>query len=747
MKKKIILSLFLMILMSMIVYSIVKVEYTSPIDDFYLIKGGGVMGNISFGINATPNALGGTIANATLWTNFSGTWMANFTNTTGGTVNTKQYYLFAAGDNKTFYSEDFADGLVFIWNVQVYDNVTSFTAETVPLTSAEFTTFDNYSTGCVPSSKICIVVTAGRGRLVNYPVSALDGIANDTIGGFTPGQCSLNGSNDGFFYCNQTKITYNGTGTIVSTEILITPYVKVNYTITSNYRFAGANRTVYVEDAPSITLNLPTDSSYDSDTTININITVSGDDDAYQCDIYSNDTGNWSVETGTSALTNDTDMLTSKIFNEGAISWNARCEQSSNSNIYGRAIANYTVIVDTTNPVIALKYPIDATYQTTRTFYFNATVNDTNLGSCNLYLNTTNTDWNSSSYNETITSMTTTNRFNFSEKVFDADYNIKWGVRCNDSAGRSGWSSNYTVDIDTTLPKMRNNSNYTSSATNCKGFTVDFAMSEEVNLSFTYGLTSTSETWKEVESDFATNQTVTLTFNESYNTDFYANVTICDRAGNCNGTDIAFTEMVFPSPIGLCTGWTYWSIYDGRISLINLSEGSGADYVYWWNNSGRSWTYYSSASTGQGTHNLKQGDVVHFYESTNTTYFRNVSGSPDYFRNVTAGHIYFGLYDSYTLGNISHVLFLNSSGGNQTTNNSYYYGAGSVGELVFRVDYLSGFNNTNHEYVNSIYTWSTNNDTAVGVGPKNGIDTLWAYFPYNLTINFSTNGDIMGNWT
>ncbi|KKN53828.1 hypothetical protein LCGC14_0598540 [marine sediment metagenome] len=754
MNKKILISAFLMILLSIwLVNAIVSVKYITPDDGFYLIKGGGVTGNISFEINASPSSLSGSLQNATLWTNISGTWSANYTNYTAQAINTAIIYRFHHNGTNIF-SRDLTDGLVFVWNVIVYDNITIFPSESVAMDTEGYgMVFDNHTntTGdglCVNPGTDCnysIRVRGSKGFLANSPVNSIFAVKNST-GEMITGACNMTNLATGQFYCNQTIQVWNGTATQAK-QTLTTSVVTANYSIVLNARFAGANRTVYVEDAPTITLNLPLDNGYDSDGTVPINITVVGDGDTYQCLIYSNDTGSWVQEAGAFTATNNTDKLTSKVFTEGNVVWNARCAESLNSNIYGWATSNRTVTIDKTDPSVTLNFPLNLTYQDNRTLYFNATVTDSNIANCNIYFNSTSTNWNASNYNETITSMSSGVRFNFSQKLFDSDYNIIWGVSCNDSAGRIGWSSNYTVSMDSFYPAMRNNSNYTSTAANCKGITMEFISTEAVNLSFRYGLTSISETWETIETDFAINQTVTLTFNESYDTTFYANVTICDRAGNCNGTGTTYEEMLIESPIGLCTEWSYWSIYDSRISLVNLSDDSGADFVYWWNNSGQSWTSYSSASTGQGPYNLKIGDVVHFYESTNTTYFRNVTGSPDYFRNVTAGHIYFGLYDSYSLGNISHILFRNSTGGNRTINESDYYGADNAGGLEFQIDDLAGFNNTNQEYVSSIFTWDWNNLTAIGTGPKNGIDTLWAYFPFNLTINFTTNGNIRGNWT
>ncbi len=295
------------------------------------------------------------------------------------------------------------------------------------------------------------------------------------------------------------------------------------------------------------------------------------------------------------------------------------------------------------------------------------------------------------------------------------------------------------------MPTLLRNVNYTSSAANCEGFTVDFNFSESVNATFTWGTSSMAQTHSLTETDFSINQTVTLTFNNTYETDYFANVSISDRSGNLNNS---LPEMTITSPIPLCTGWSLWSVYDFAINLSDYRSASGADYVYYWNNTGQSWIYSSAAGSLNEDYNMGIGSVVQLYESTNNTYFRNTSVTSEYHVNITGGHAYFGLYHEYSFGNISHAIFLNESGGNITSNSTELFGAGgSAGGLEFRINYLSGFNNSNQLYIDAPYQWSWNNATTLGNGYKNGLDTLWAYVNYNLSFNFTPNGFVFGNWT
>ncbi len=726
-KIKLTLSMIFLILMSILVYSLV-VDYVIPIDEFYLIKDGAVMGDIIFEVNATPTGLSGIIHNVTLYTNLSGTWQLNYTNDTTAVMATITNRIFL-GSNLSILSKDLPDGLVFIWNALACDNISKFYYEDVSLDADKLVVFNNYTGACANCSN-AVIITAGKGRLSYYPTATLDGAMNTTRLSLN-NSCVLNYSDsiDGFFYCNQTRKTYNSSDGLLKTENLISSTVKINYTINSTCRFAGVNRTVYVEDAPSINLTSPIDNSYKNGTIL-FGYNVSGDSDIYTCELYSNDTGSWIAKSGGFTAINATDGTTSKVISEkNGVIWNIRCAESSNSNIYGWSINNRTITVDETNPVInsSVKSYSNDNLSKGSSGYINLTVVDNNADTCTLYVD--------GLANGTI-SYTSGTAFAMFFNRTDAEYNIS--SSCNDSIGLTTFTLNTSMTIDTITPGMSRNVNYSSSAANCKGFTVDFTFSEEVNATFKFGTTSMAQTHTVKETDFSTNQTVTLTFNNTYETDYYANITFKDRAGNLNDT---MGEMIIPSPVSHCTGWTLWSIYDSYINLSRYRADSGADYVYYWNNTGQSWIFSADAGSNNPDHLMNVGDVVSVYENTNNTFFRNNSGTPSYYVNISNGHAYFGLYHAYTLGNISHNIFLNVTGGNSTPSNIW------TGGVEFRIDYISSFNNSNQLFVDSFYKFDWNNLTKLGPAYLNGLDTLWAFVEQNLSINFTPGGEVIGNWT
>jgi hypothetical protein len=700
MKSKIPLSILILLVLSISVYSVQTGLYTPP-DNFYWIIGGVVMANNTFTVNATPLGTG-LIKNVTLYSNVSGSWTNEYVNNTAGTAGAKVTRIFLE-NNTGISTATISDGMVFIWNAYSCDNASIFDNEPVML-------------------------SGGKGGLSNYPVSSVRGIMNDTGTSVGTGACNLTAST-GRLSCNQTS----------GVSELLTPIILVNYTLSSTCRYAGANRTVYVEDAPAITINAPATSSYSTSENVNVNITVVGDSASYQCEIYSNDTGTWGLEGNTPLMLNNTSAKFQKQFTEGNVVLNSKCWEIPNSNIYGWATSNVTITVDTTVPVISLTSPTSGSSQST-TLYFNGTVTEINLQECRLFINKTNTDWGVlTNYNESTTVFIGSN-LNFTSKVFADGDSLKWGVWCNDSAGLTAWSSNYTVNLYSGTPSLTSSKNYTSSTADDTGFTVEFIFSEAVNATFKYGLTSMSQTNTARESDYDTNQTFTLTFNDNYETNYYCNITFCDRSNNCNNT---IPELIIKTPVPLKSGWTLWSVYDSSIDLSRIESESGADYVYWWNATSQAWKYYSATTNADLGNDYGIHPAVWLYSTSGTTWFRNNSGTASFDYNITSGHNFLPMYFDYTFGNLSHNLFRNSSGGNVTDITSPY-GAGGVG---FSIEDYAGYNNSAQEWNLFYYTWDTANTTELGKNYKNGIDALWFYSQYNVTLNVTPNGQIFANWT
>ncbi len=531
--------------------------------------------------------------------------------------------------------------------------------------------------------------------------------------------------------------------------------IGINTTSSTGYNITD-NRTIFTERPPAIRITSPSDAGISNNRRVNMRINITGprvngggSTEKFSCFIYENSTRNYTTTfTGFNLINNSNlsdgsdfiNNITYEFLGDGVITWNIDCGERWSQLVHGTLDINRTITIDTTNPTIADTLPADEAILSSQTVNFNFTATDINLDFCTLYTNHTSLNWNETAYNESIDTMTSGVPYNFSAKDFGSDNDVLWGIRCNDTAGNFIWTENRTFSIDTVQPEIDvdNVRNY-SIANDCKGWQIDFNFSKEVNATFTYGLSSLAETNTEKNTVYQTNQSFNITFNNAYETDHYANLTFCDRAGNCN---TSYPEMVLTSPIGLCTGWTIWSVYDSVINMSDYFTASTSDFIYLWNITGQSWTSYSASSTVNGAFDLGIGNAIYLFESTNATYFRNRSGTPSYHLNITEGDNYFGLYHDYTFGNLTFNVFRNQSGGNATT--ASIYGAGGKS---FNFTHFFSYNNSAQSWVGYTHLWDENNNTPLGKIQKNGLDTLWAYSEFNVSINVTSNGHIFGNWT
>lgn len=472
----------------------------------------------------------------------------------------------------------------------------------------------------------------------------------------------------------------------------------------------------------SVTLDTPATSSYTTTTSNEFNFTALGNQSTFTCSLYTNDTGTYTREAGSIVTaTNNTLKSLTLDMTEGVIVWNVACYAQGDITEIMTNDTNNTLFVDYTNPIATVNSPL--TYSTSASTDINITVIDTFASDCQLWVNDTANDTQSSVINGAQFNLTFTTSS-------DGVYSYK--VWCNDSAGNYVNTSARTLIVDTAFPGVLTAHNYSNSAS-CTKWTFNFTTDEEANYTFRWGTTSGTYTANENSTTKATTMYPSLTFNDNYETVYYANISVCDEAGNCNSS---YNEMTVTSPAKLCTGWSIYSLRE-TINLSVLYTQTGADYVYWWNSSTQSWLYHAAAATTYGTTSLSNDDVVQIYSDADTTWFRENSGThTDIPINITVGHNYLPIHFATSFGNLSTDIFKNLSSGNSTP-----LGA------EFRINYFSSYNNSAKTWVNSIYEWSWNNDTPLGYGPKNYLDALWVYSDYNISIYLNKTGYVFANWT
>lgn len=508
--------------------------------------------------------------------------------------------------------------------------------------------------------------------------------------------------------------------------------------------WASANKTIFVQDAPAITLTTPAASGKSNTTNVVFNLTVTGDDDAYTCYFYMNSSGAWNQVGSFTVVDNATAMITQRKLNESSgVKYNVKCfERQYIQNVYGWASSNLTFIVDETDPVIVLNSPLDDAYfrfnrtKQNYSWILNYNVTDITPHKCYIYVNDT--------LNHTDT--TPTSGANTLVYANASDGYYEWYVKCDDNTGNEYTTGTETFYVDSTPPTINRRVNHSSSGT-CKGWDFEFNFSEPVNLTMRYGTAAGSTQHVVSETDFAINQTILLTHNNSYDLMHYANITFCDKAGNCNSST---SQMKVISPVGICPGWSLWSVHDTAKNFSDLATESHADYLYMWNKSSQSWAYYSAASTGHGPVSVAK-QAIWFYSTDGETWKRTITNPGKYHYNISVGDNFFPLFYNYTFGQISVRQFRNITsvaaggiGGNVTSMTNTY----GVGGLPFNFDTFASYNNTAQTWVSHIYTWDWNNGTAIGPNMK-GMDVLWTYSNFKVSVNMSgpTTGFIFGNWS
>ena len=191
---------------------------------------------------------------------------------------------------------------------------------------------------------------------------------------------------------------------------------------------------------------MPATGSTTSSNTVSITYNVTGDDDRYYCTVYSNDSGSWATETSSEAL-NNTNTQTSAVFTNSPITWNLRCNEVGNSNIYGWATTNQTLSIATGEPSITINSPANNSYQNgvpgtdAYSGTISLTVTDTNANQCELIINGT--------VNSTGTSYTSGSALTLNFNASDGNY--FWNVSCNDTGGNQA-DVQRTINIDTVTP-------------------------------------------------------------------------------------------------------------------------------------------------------------------------------------------------------------------------------------------------------------------------------------------------------
>lgn len=516
--------------------------------------------------------------------------------------------------------------------------------------------------------------------------------------------------------------------------------------------FGASNRTFQVQYPPSIALNSPSNSATSGATDVLINFTVTSiytNNPLFDCQLWSNETGSWIFDSTAGAATNNTPFIAlRKQFNQlQDIRWAVKCFERSDSNVYGFS-ANNTISIDRTAPVVTITLLNETTissgtYLKTLLPKINYTVTETNLHTCRFFVNNT--------VNQSDTSTTAGARNLTFNALSDGVYQFLIG--CNDTSNNQVNSSAYIVTLDTATPLLSQISNFTLGGYSDRRV-VNFTINEEANATVFYG-TTVGVTSNVDNNSYLVGQTIQLK-NLDENYQYYFNITVCDRAGNCNISGIILGQATFRTPFKVNTGWNYFAVYDSLINFSTILNATGAEYVYFWNQTRQEWIFATQGSasngdfqvgTNAGTVAGRGRHVVALYESVNGTWNRNTSAGGNvssfaYIYNITTGDNFLKIPRNMTLGQLSES-FLNGTVGTygitlqQTPVSSF---------LTYNLTrfYFATFNRTAVDWTAGyVYNFSYNNRTYMENVSSFG-EVAWLYSPYNLTWNTS---QVLANWT
>ncbi|MBU0616077.1 MAG: hypothetical protein KJ601_08370, partial [Nanoarchaeota archaeon] len=355
----------------------------------------------------------------TLYGNFSGAWLANQTNMTVTNGNAHTVLL------------TLPDGH-YVWNVLCND-------------SAKNSAFN------ITNRTIKVDTTA---PLVKLSAPADDSWDNDGLISFdyqaadpNLDACVLWGNFSNLWAANETNMSAADSATGSFTILIPDGHYKWNIQCNDTFgksAFNETNRTIKIDtNVPTVYLNSPLDDSWDADGIVPITY-IGVNDNLDACTLYGNFSGIWAANETNMTVTSASAHTVLLTLPDGHYVWNVWCNISSGNSAFNST--NYTIKVDTTDPVVNLNAPADDSWQNSIvSFTYLAT--DMSLDECALYGNFSGA-WTA---NETNTTPTSGSADTVTLTLPDGHY--VWNVLCNDSVAKSAFNStNYTIKVDSAAP-------------------------------------------------------------------------------------------------------------------------------------------------------------------------------------------------------------------------------------------------------------------------------------------------------
>ncbi len=552
--------------------------------------------SISFGY--TPVALNTQIYNCSLYTNSTGSWALNKSNSTAVT-----------NSSVNSITQTFSDGTI-IWNIGCYNGVEDFmgssnrtliidtTGPVITISSPENTTYT--------SLPLDLNVTTSENA--SWCGWNLDSGSNTSLSGSgTAWWSSISSASEAthrlYVYCNDSHGNM-GSGSLYFTY---DPSGPKYYSNSTNSTYAGQPAEFRLRWTDNVGL-----SGY----------VFSFDNGSG----FSNDTWTAFSPGGTADWSNVTKTVNSTVGT--TIQWKVYANDTGDN--WNTSETYSFVTTDGTNPVVlALNYPGDHANSSTASTWFNVTAYDeTGVDSCTLYINSTGT-WQAN------TSVRMTNNTENGTQLTLAEGVYIWNYLCNDTSGNTDWyGSNYTLTTDLTSPAVSidspSDASYHSSAPVISGTATETWLKNCTTNHTSYGSADTTSPF---------NFTNTSALSESTH---HLKVTCYDWSGR-SGTDTVYFTYDATSPAISITSPAN-TTYTSLPLDLNITTNEAASWCGWnldgssnnsMSGSGTAW-WSSISSASEATHRL----YVYCNDSAgnsavNSSVYFTYYGKPRYWDNST----------------------------------------------------------------------------------------------------------------
>ena len=287
------------------------------------------------------------------------------------------------------------------------------------------------------SPVITIINPKSQGYNTNTSLS-LNYTATDSLSGINLCWFNLdNGANTTLATCQNTTFnTSEGTHTV---------YVYANDSV-GRVGSSSVSFTVSL-GPPTITINYPSNGSWlTSGQNVNFNYTPS-DTDLGSCDFWINSTGTWHLNQTNSTPSNNSINTFQLTLPDSSYKWNIKCNDTGNNFAWASPLFNYTLNIDSLNPLISFSSGIQANdTNTTNTWvYANVSVTEINENTITFLIYNSTGQYNKTSYTN---KQRTINWTSLPDGIY------YYNVSVNDSSGRSNSTETRTIRLDDTLPSL-----------------------------------------------------------------------------------------------------------------------------------------------------------------------------------------------------------------------------------------------------------------------------------------------------